>query len=141
MTEHALEAQPFIWCLIANMRAERHAGPGGTEVWAGTKHFRPGAKLYCWPPMWDSYNGTGTFDSIRVFGMHRASHRYVTMVVKARWLTNWRVKAVYDPRIIRALTPSDRPLWNDSDEARARAEELAERMCRFYPDVSEPKGS
>ena len=134
--EQEAEPRPFVWCIVANMRAGRRVGPGGIEVRPGTKQFRPGAKLYCWPPRWYSYHGMDGIDRIRVTGLPRRSHRCITIVVDAKLLTNWRVKAVYEPRIIRELTSGDRdrPGWDDSEEKRARAEELVARMRAHYPD-------
>ncbi len=73
-------------------------------------------------------------------GRHRGSHRYVTMVVRAAWLTNWRAQLVYSPRVIRALTPRwrDRPLWDGSDEAKAWAEEAVRILrARYSRDGAE----
>ena len=67
-----------IWCVVANVAEETGRGPGGREIGRGTKHFPPGAKVYCSPPLW----GDG-YERIRVVGRHRGSHRYVTMVVRA----------------------------------------------------------
>ena len=36
-----------VWCPVATMRAERPYGPGGQETKRGSRHFAPGAKLYC----------------------------------------------------------------------------------------------
>ena len=109
-----------IWCVVANVAAETRRGPGGWEIGRGTKHFPPGAKVYCSPSLW----GDG-YERIKVVGRHRGSHRYVAMVVRAAWLTNWRAQLVYSPRVIRTLTPRwrDRPLWDGSAEAKAWAEE------------------
>jgi len=126
------------------MRAERRVGPGGIEVRAGTKQFRSGAKLYCWPPQWYSYHGMDGIDRILVTGLPPRSHRCITIVVDAKLLTNWRVKAVYEPRIIRELTSGDRdrPGWDDSEEKRARAEELVARTRAHYPDeVARPEAT
>nr|MBA3826215.1 hypothetical protein [Ktedonobacterales bacterium] len=76
-----------VWCPVANMVAERHAGPGGREIWPGSKHFQSGAKLY--------FQSTTGFRRITVVGRHRGSHRYVTMVVQSTWLVNWRIELVY----------------------------------------------
>lgn len=38
------------------------------------------------------------YEKIKVVGRHRGSHQYVTMVMQARWLTNWRAKLVYSNR-------------------------------------------
>jgi hypothetical protein len=116
-----------VWCVVANVVAERPYGEGGTETRRGTKHFAPGAKLYCLPPLW----GDG-YEKINVVGRHRGSHRYVTMVVRSRWLTNWRAALVYSPHVIGALAGH----WDGSERSKTRAEVLVETMlARTAPNV------
>jgi len=64
---------------------------------------------------------------VQVVGRHRASHRYVTMIVRADWLTNWRVDLVYSPHVISELWPA----WDGSAVSKARAEELVNRLLQF----------
>ena len=110
-----------VWCPVANMRAERPYGPGGRETKRGSKHFAPGAKLYCFPVMW----GDG-YDQIQVVGRHRASHRYVKMIVSSSWLINWRVQLVYSPHVIRELWPH----WSGATPAKESAQQVVEAMKR-----------
>lgn len=134
-----------VWSLVANVVAERRAGPGGVDVRRGTKHFAPGAKVYCLPPLWDSYHKVHGDDKIVVVGRHRRSHRYMTIVMRTEWLTNWRVQLVYRPYVIREmvgavqdrrewLNPSveylraNKLVWDGSAESKARAEQLAAWM-------------
>jgi hypothetical protein len=118
--QDAAQAQPSVepvWCVVANIVPERPYGPGGAEKRRGTKHFRPGAKVYCFPALW----GDG-YEQIKVVGRHRRSNRYVTMVIKSAWLENWRVKLVYSPDIIRRLDGK----WNATEESRLVAEAIAQ---------------
>lgn len=84
-----------IWCVVANVANEHPSGPGGVEVERGTKHFRPRTLVYCPTVLW----GDG-YEKTRVVGRHRGSNRYGTMVVRAAWLTNWRVKLVFSPHVM-----------------------------------------
>ncbi len=86
------------WCLVANIVDERPYGPEGKETRRGTKHFAAGAKIYCFPFQW----GDG-YERIRVIGRHRGSRRFVTMIIKSDWLTNWRAQRVYSPAVIKQL--------------------------------------
>jgi hypothetical protein len=97
-SENPLRLIGPIWAPVANIVEERSYGPGGAETRQGTKHFRPGAKVYVSMRL-------GHFKrmSLEVIGRHRASHRYVTMVVRASWLTRWRVELVYIPHIIEQI--------------------------------------
>jgi hypothetical protein len=125
-----LEDDPVgpVWCPVATMRAERPYGPGGQETKLGSRHFAPGAKTYCIHVM-----GTRPEPQIEVVGRHRASHRYVTMVVRASWLTNWRVELVYSPRVITDLWP----IWGGTPASRAKAEQWVREFGSPPPPSAE----
>jgi hypothetical protein len=108
-----------VWCPVANMVRERPYGPGGREIRRGSKHFAPGAKLYCYPALW----GDG-YEQIQVIGRHRGTHRYVKMIVNEKWLTNWRVQLAYSPHVIRELWPA----WDGTKRSRERAQEIVDFM-------------
>src|SRR6516225_1434170 len=110
--------QKPVWCLVANVVEERKYGEGD-EVRRGTKHFKPGAKVHCFPVMW----GDG-YENIQVVARHRGSNQYVTMIVASKHLTNWRVQLVYSPEVVRRLEGR----WDGSKKAKKTAEELAAWM-------------
>ena len=125
-----LEDDPVapVWCPVATMRAERPYGPGGQETKRGSRHFAPGAKLYC-----NLIVGQKHEPQIEVVGRHRASHRYVTMIVSASWLTNWRVELVYSPRVITDLWP----IWDGTPASRAKAEQWVRSFGSPSPPSAE----
>lgn len=89
-----------IWSLVANVVGSRRYGPGGAETRRGVKIFTGGAKVYL----------AGRFhcaDALPVVGLSRHPHRLVNAVVHARFLTDWRVRLVYSPAVLRALTTAD----------------------------------
>lgn len=94
------------WCLIGNIVEERPSGEGGVEVKRGTKHFSPGTKIYAFPAQW----GDG-YERIIVVGRHRGSKDFVTLVIKADWVTNWRAKVVYNPEVLRRLQEGVCRFW------------------------------
>jgi hypothetical protein len=96
MSEHQSEG---IWCLVANVAPEQ-VYTQEHNVRLGTKHFSPNAKVYCFPPAW----GDG-YEQIRVIGRHRGSSRLVTLIMPSRRLTNWRVKYVRHPYVVRHMEP------------------------------------
>jgi hypothetical protein len=108
-----------VWCPVANMVRERPYGPGGREIRRGSKRFAPGAKLYCYPALW----GDG-YEQIQVIGRHRATHRYVKMIVNEKWLINWRVQLAYSPHVIRELWPG----WDGTEQSRGQAQEIVDFM-------------
>lgn len=113
-----------VWCVVGNVTDERPYGPGGQEWRRGTIHFAPGAKVYCFPPLW----GDG-YEKIQVIGRHRGSHRYVTMVIRSDWVRNWRTELVYSPTLIDLLSQS----WDGTEDARQRAELIANEMNTRNP--------
>jgi len=128
-----------VWCPVANMTEQRSYGPGGQEIRRGSKHFAPGAKLYCYPPLW----GDG-YKQIQVVGRHRGSHGYVKMIVRSDWLTNWRVRLVYSPHVIRQLWP----FWDGTERSQVRAKELVNSMFwhtggngEYYPEHQDENDS
>ena len=108
-----------LWCLVANVVRERPYGPGGKAIRRGNKHFAPGAKVYCYPAQW----GDG-YERIQVLGRHRATHRYVKMIVSEKWLTNWRAQLAYSPHVIRELWPQ----WDGTERSQEKAQGIADAM-------------
>jgi hypothetical protein len=87
----------FIYCLVGNIKEARLDKSLGTTV-SGTKHFSPGTKVYCFPAMW----GDG-YENIKVIGRHRKSSRLVTLRMPSQHITNWRMKKVYEPFIVKQM--------------------------------------
>lgn len=101
------------WYLIGNVLAVTLYGEQ-KQPRRGTKHFPPGTKLYCAPVLW----GDG-YESIRVVGRHRGSHKYVSMVLPSRYITNWRAGLVYSPEVLRLLAPYGK--WKSESHVKAFA--------------------
>lgn len=101
-TESAQEETPdglLGWCLVANVAQETARGEGGLDIRRGTKHFSAGTLLWIPPVRWDP--GHGRWYAV---GRHRGNaRRYVTMVVRAVDLENFRVKGVYSEGLVRGL--------------------------------------
>lgn len=111
------ERPEWIWCLVGNVVDWHRVGPDG-HLERGTKHFRPGTKLYCMPPAW----GDG-YERAYVVGRHRnGGLRCVVMGVSL--IENFRLKKVYSPSVIRAIftafaiTPDEPRFmpWGKSDD-------------------------
>lgn len=103
-----------IWCVVANVTEVQIFGET-QETQIGTKHFSPGTKVYCFPPLW----GDG-YENIKVIGRHRGSRKLITMIIPSKRLENWRVKYVYHPHVIYEIL-KEGVLWN---------KETAENMVR-----------
>jgi len=101
-----------IWCVAAQVLP--HSG--------GTRHFAPGDNVYVLPsPAAD----TGI---MKVIGIDRRTHRYLTVFMKADQLSNWHVVPIEHPSIIQELQDE----WDDSEASRIRAEQLARQLSSFY---------
>ncbi len=112
-----------VWCPRATMRAERPFGPGGEEVTWGSKHFAPGARIYLRRVM----GYPDDVPDIEVVGRHRATHRYVRMVIRASWLEGWRADLVYSPQVIHLLWPK----WDGAAASKEEAESFASRLVEL----------
>jgi hypothetical protein len=116
-----------VWCVVANIAEDIPFGEKHL-IQKGTKHFSPGTKIYCYPPLWDTYKG------IQVIGRHRGSKQFVTMVVNLKWLENCRVKLVYNPHILKELGKH----WDGTEESKKRAENLIE-IIEYYKSYNKNK--
>jgi hypothetical protein len=80
----------------------------------GTKHFAPGAKLYCFPQRWGD-GGERIWD----LGRHRCGGpKLIRIIVDTKWLTDWRVQRVFQPHVLREMRDS----WDDSEQSKEIAE-------------------
>lgn len=124
-----------VWGLAANIVEERLYGPGGSLSSRGTKHFKPGAKVYVVSFYWG-----GAGEVCTVVGRHRGSHRFVIMDLRTNCLTNPRTELVYSPHVIRQIVAHgpqrrvDEQLvqcdaeWGGSEEAKAFVDTSVENL-------------
>jgi hypothetical protein len=98
------------WCLIGNISENATHGEGQT-IRSGTRHFSVGSRVYCLPWQW----GDG-FATISVVGHHRGSRQYVSAVIKARWVSNWRARMVHSPELLRRLREHAGYFWKDREQ-------------------------
>lgn len=112
----SLDEIKFIYCLVGNVVEERF-DKSKNKTYKGTKHFSTGTKVYCYPPMW----GDG-YENIKVIGKHRKSPKLVTIVMPSKHVTNWRLKTVYNPFIIKEMTENFG--WTDQESDKERINEM-----------------
>ena len=100
------------WCVVANV-----ADP--------LRHFAPGARVWVLPAF--SRNGD---QRLFVVGHHRAGKRYVRMIVERRHLTDFRVRGIYSPGVLRRIMQPHRDprlalrvrLWDSREQAQRSAD-------------------
>jgi hypothetical protein len=114
-------AEPSDWCLVGNV-VDEHAFGESKELRRGSKHFRPGTKVYCLPPQW----GDG-YEKVVAVGIARRPRRWITVVMPAALITNWRAKVVYKGEVMRRLREGfegRNRQWKSREEVESWAELL-----------------
>ncbi|WP_136666790.1 hypothetical protein [Flavobacterium sp. H122] len=116
----SIDKEIFIWCLIGNI-IEKNIING--EIKFGTKHFSPNTKVYCFPVQW----GDG-YENIIVIGRHRKTKKLATIIIKSKYITNWRIKKVYNPKIIQLM--NNKRGWTNSENDK----EIILKMLNWLPE-------
>lgn len=104
--------QEWRWCLVGNIVDEHEFGQD-RKIMRGTKHFRPGAKVY----VNLVYGGMG-HEKILVIGNPRHSQQYIEIVISRKYVENFRLQRVYKPQVLERMDKSDWDWWGNTDEAR-----------------------
>lgn len=104
----------YVWCLVGNLTVKEVDSITGRK---GTKQFRNGAKLYCYPPLW----GDG-YENIKVIGIPRRTLKRITIIMPRKRISNFRIEKVYDPFIVKNMIENGG--WDGSFESKVHAEEL-----------------
>ena len=112
---------------FAAVRAENVIGEDKRLV-HGTRHFRPGTKVFLHPPNWE--------DRVAAIGIPRYTNKYVRIVMSVRKLEHFSLEKVSDPELVAALlcpyetSPFVRMApnyvggtWDQSDECKQRIED------------------
>jgi hypothetical protein len=73
----------------------KHRNDGAQDAsQKGTRHFRSRAKVYVIDAFW------GVCDGVTVIGHHRASGRYVKLIMPVRHLEHFRLEVVHSPTVL-----------------------------------------
>lgn len=110
------------WCLVGNI-VEKHEFGEEHELKYGTKHFRPGAKVFINPV----YGGMG-HKHILVIGVPRHMKNYIEVVIRRKFVCDFRVQKVYKPAVLKLINASEWDWRDNSDETRETLEKCAEWM-------------
>ena len=119
---------------FATVRAENVIGEDKRLV-HGTRHFRPGTKVFLHPPNWE--------DRVAAIGIPRYTNKYVRIVMSVRKLEHFSLEKVSDPELVAALlcpyetSPFVRMApnyvggtWDQSDECKQRIEDEIAYLTR-----------
>lgn len=88
------------YLLVGNI-IDKHLYGEKHEIKSGTKHFRPGAKVFLFP----EYGGMGHMH-IPIIGLPRKSRKKIEIVIRSNMIKNVRVKKTYDPKLIQKINES-----------------------------------
>jgi hypothetical protein len=92
-----IDSIEWLYCLVGNI-IEKHDFGEDKEIRYGTKHFSPGTKVYCYPGQW----GDG-YENIYVIGKPRNSFKLIKVIMQRKYITNFRLKKVYNKKVIREM--------------------------------------
>jgi hypothetical protein len=91
------------WCVFANVIQGEDEGPNlASQGSSGTKHFLPGETI----AILDIYPNDN--DRVIVLGRHRETHHYIEIVMRRKWLTNFRTELIEHPVVLGQLKKSER---------------------------------
>jgi uncharacterized protein (TIGR02996 family) len=91
------------WCIMGNIVAEHHSGPGGAEIRHGTRLFRPSARIYLAEVVHIDIlrqPQVTEHDRLQVIGQHRKSRQWIKCYIRVRYTTNWRVTLERQPGVL-----------------------------------------
>lgn len=105
MEEESRQQPPSsVWAVVGNIVGERACGVDGAEVRAGTRLFRPGAKVHlCGVQSHWAVLRPDEGESIIVLGRERKSQRWIVSYVRSTYVHNWRIRVAYDPAVVHRL--------------------------------------
>ena len=115
-----LDSIEWVYCLVGNI-IDKHEFGENKEIRYGTKHFAPGTKVYCYPGNF----GDG-YERIYVVGKPRKTFKLIKVIMKTEYITNFRLKKVYDKRIIKDMFFDGG--WNNYDESEKMIITLAKSL-------------
>lgn len=109
-----------IYCLVGNV-VEEHAIGEEKRIVKGTKQFSGGTKVYCFPGLpGDDY------EKVKVIGRARKSKRYIIVVTKSSYITNWRMSQVRSPFVIKSMMKNSG--WTNRETDQEAIQKMAERL-------------
>lgn len=120
--EETANEQEWQWCLVGNIVEEHEFGEDHVIKY-GTKHFRPGAKVF----INLVYGGMG-YEKILVIGVPRHTKKYIEVVIWRKYVCNFRVQKVYKPAVLKMMKYSEWDWWGNTEETRETIEKCAEWM-------------
>jgi len=121
----------FLWCIVGNI-VDKHYFGEEKRTRRGTKHFRPGAKVYCIPG-----SAGKAHQDICVIGQPRNSKKMIEVIIRTRHIKNFRLQKVYSPTLFDMI--SKQKIYRVNNSYRLSVEEL-ERYKDYFSTLTEEIG-
>ena len=107
---------PNNWALVGNI-VDKHEYGENHEIRYGTRKFRGGTRVVLTPLCW----GDG-YEQVNVIGLSRYSRKYKKSVIRRNLITNYRVKKIYSPTILRIMEEAENNdnhcwWWDNTEES------------------------
>jgi hypothetical protein len=103
--------QTSVWSIVGNIIGEHATGEGGNELRAGTRLFRPNAKVYlCGVHDYRGVLHPSKDARLIVLGQHRKSRQWIVSYVRSDYIDCWRIRVVHKPQVVARLKQE---LWCD----------------------------
>ena len=118
----------WVWCLVGNI-VESHKYGESKERMTGTKHFRPGAKVFMAPANW----GDG-YEKIVVIGCPRHKKNYIEIIMRSEYTENHRIQKIYQPSILKMMEKSSHLWWDESEDSYERINILINSLGKRKTD-------
>ena len=133
------------WCLVGDIVQSRPFGEERRTVF-GTKHFKPGTKVYIVNAFWG-----GGGDRCTALGIPRYTDHLIGVHMDTTLIRNFRCEKVDDKDVLRAMftnrlteeferprkTAVETTYWDDSEWSRRRIEDFAESANRIMAEGGE----
>ena len=110
--QHPEDDAEWRWCLVGNI-IDEHTYGVEKEISHGTKHFSPGAKVYCAMSMWSD-----GYDRIGVIGSPRHGRKHIEVIMESNRIENFRLQKCYNPAILKIMKQRHYGWWGNTDEDR-----------------------
>lgn len=114
----------FVWSLVGNIIEEHTFGEEKVIV-RGSKHFLANTKVYCLFPPWNHFS-----QNILTIGLCRKKRKFISVITKIEFVTNYRLKKIYDRKIISLIYRNNG--WRDTDKDK----ETIEKVLEWLPEKS-----
>ncbi len=114
--QHPEDEVKWRWCIAGNIIG---AHPYGVEkeIRQGTKHFVPGAKVYC-------TLAYGQIDRLVVMGIPRHSRKYIEVIVPSNKVENFRLQKCYKPAVLNMMKQRHWSWYGNTDADKEDAQRI-----------------